>query len=93
MTATKKSMENINDVSRETFGQNYIDWLEYGRIRKCAKSVDCYSVMVERDHHYYIYLSTGQEVKADKFKGLKDKAIIGWLMVLYTIGMEAKHGK
>ena len=80
------------NVSHETFDVRYEEWLEYGRIRKCAKAVDCYSVLVERGWSLYIYLSTGQEVKADKFKGLKDEAIIGWLTVLYTIGRDRKHG-
>ncbi|MBP5427056.1 MAG: hypothetical protein J6Y29_04110 [Clostridiales bacterium] len=81
------------NVSHETLGQKYKDWIEYGRIRKCAKEVDCYSMLVERNNHLFIYLSTGQEIKADKFKGVRDDAIKSWLTVLFTIGMEAKkHG-
>ena len=50
-------------------------------------------MLVERNNHLFIYLSTGQEIKADKFKGVRDDAIKSWLTVLFTIGKEAKkHG-
>ena len=69
----KLKIKDVENVSHETLNNTkYVEWLEYGRIRKCAKAIDCYSVLVERGGSLYIYLSTGQMIKADKFKGVKD---------------------
>ena len=64
---------------------------EYGRIRSIAKKVDPYSVTIERDNKIYVVLSSKQEISADKFYGMKDATIFGWLKMLFTIKMDKRQ--
>ena len=64
----------------------YIRFVEFGRIRKIAKSIDARSLTVERNNHVIVQLSTGQQVDCTKYFGMKDDVVRNWLKVLYFIG-------
>ncbi|MBO7694911.1 MAG: hypothetical protein J6T10_20025 [Methanobrevibacter sp.] len=64
----------------------YIRFVEFGRIRKIAKSIDARSLTVERNNHVIVQLSTGQQVDCTKYFGMKDDVVRNWLTVLYFIG-------
>lgn len=74
------------EVSKIQEKENFGAFVEYGRMRRLCRSVDSYSCVYENNDHLYCALSTGQTVALDKFKGIKDRAVISWLTVLYTIG-------
>ena len=64
---------------------------EYGRIRRIAKKVDPYSLTIERDNKIYVVLSSKQIISADKFHGMRDAAVFGWLNMLFTIKMDKRQ--
>lgn len=66
----------------------YIRFVEFGRIRKIAKSIDARSLTVERNNHIIVQLSTGQQVDCTKYFGMKDDVVRNWLTVLYFIGKD-----
>lgn len=66
----------------------YIRFVEFGRIRKIAKSIDARSLTVERNNHVIVQLSTGQQVDCTKYFGMKDNVVRNWLTVLYFIGKD-----
>lgn len=66
----------------------YIRFVEFGRIRKIAKSIDARSLTVERNNHVIVQLSTGQQVDCTKYFGMKDDVVRNWLTVLYFIGKD-----
>ena len=66
----------------------YIMFVEFGRIRKIAKSIDARSLTVERNNHVIVQLSTGQPVDCTKYFGMKDDVVRNWLTVLYFIGKD-----
>ena len=74
------------DVARVQEKESFGAFVEYGRMRRLCKEVDAYSCVYEHNGHLYAALSTGQTVALDKFKGISDRAVVGWLTVLYTIG-------
>lgn len=66
----------------------YTRFIEFGRIRKIAKSIDARSLTVERNNHIIVQLSTGQQVDCTKYFGMKDDVVRNWLTVLYFIGKD-----
>ena len=66
----------------------YMRFVEFGRIRKIAKSIDARSLTVERNNHVIVQLSTGQQVDCTKYFGMKDDVVRNWLTVLYFIGKD-----
>ncbi len=66
----------------------YTRFVEFGRIRKIAKSIDARSLTVERNNHVIVQLSTGQQVDCTKYFGMKDDVVRNWLTVLYFIGKD-----
>lgn len=64
---------------------------EYGRLRSLVKSIDPYAAVFEKNKEIYIALSTGQVFKAEHFHERSDTAVFGWLMVLFTIGMDKRQ--
>ena len=63
----------------------YINFLQFGRIREIAKEVDCYSLTFEHDNQLYVAISSGQTIRAEKFKHMSDNAIKHWLKLLLNI--------
>lgn len=63
----------------------YINFLQFGRIREIAKEVDCYSLTFEHDNQLYVAISSGQTIKAEKFKHMSDDAVKHWLKLLLNI--------
>lgn len=63
---------------------------EYGRLRRIAKSVDCYSLVFEKNKHLYIALSTGQIVDGSNLHERSDNAVYGWLTCLFLMKMRCK---
>lgn len=61
------------------------NFLQFGRIREIAKEVDCYSLTFEHDNQLYVALSSGQTIKAEKFKHMTDDAVRHWLKLLLII--------
>lgn len=68
--------------------EEYTRFVEFGRIRKIAKSIDARSLTVERNNHVIVQLSTGQQVDCTKYFGMKDDIVRNWLTVLYFIGKD-----
>lgn len=66
----------------------YTRFVEFGRIRKIAKSIDARSLTVERNNHVIVQLSTGQQVDCTKYFGMKDDVVRNWLTVIYFIGKD-----
>lgn len=58
---------------------------EYGRIRRIAKSIDPYSMTFEINNKLYVAISSGQTVRAEKFKHMTDDAVRHWLKLLLNI--------
>ena len=69
----------------------YINFLQFGRIREIAKEVDCYSLTFEHDNQLYVAISSGQTVRAEKFKHMSDEAVKHWLQLLFNIKMGLRH--
>lgn len=65
---------------------------EYGRIRRIAKSIDPYSMTFENNNKLYVAISSGQTIRAEKFKHMSDDAIKHWLKFLFDIRMAFKEG-
>ena len=65
---------------------------EYGRIRRIAKSIDPYSMTFENNNKLYVAISSGQTVRAEKFKHMTDAAVKHWLQLLFDIRMAYKGG-
>ena len=63
----------------------YINFLQFGRIREIAKEVDCYSLTFEHDNQLYVAISSGQTIRAEKFKYMSDDAVKHWLKLLLNI--------
>ena len=61
-------------------------WIEYGRLRRICKSIDCYACVFENNNNKrYAAFSTGLVIGLDKFKGIKSETVKGWLLALYLI--------
>ena len=58
---------------------------QYGRIRNIAKSVDPYSMTFENNDQLYVAISSGQTIRAEKFKHMSDDAVKHWLKLLLNI--------
>ena len=58
---------------------------EYGHIRRIAKSIDPYSMTFEHDNQLYVAISSGQIIRAEKFKHMPDNAIKHWLKLLLNV--------
>ena len=58
---------------------------QYGRIRDIAKRVDPYSITFENKGELYVAISSGQTIKAEKFKHMSDNAVNYWLQLLLNI--------
>jgi len=58
---------------------------QYGRIRNIAKRVDPYSITFENNGELYVAISSGQTIKAEKFKHMSDNAVNYWLQLLLNI--------
>lgn len=58
---------------------------EYGRIRRIAKSIDPYSMTFENNNKLYVAISSGQTIRAEKFKYMSDNAVKHWLKLLLNI--------
>lgn len=58
---------------------------QYGRIRNIAKSIDPYSMTFENNGELYIAISSGQIIRAEKFKHMSDNAVKHWLKLLLNI--------
>lgn len=66
---------------------------EYGRIRRIAKSIDPYSMTFENNNQLYVAISSGQTIRAEKFKHMSDDAVKHWLKLLFNIRMAFKGGE
>lgn len=75
---------------QQTDQEQFINFVEYGRMRWIIKRIDKYACVYENDNKLYAALSTGQTISLDKYKGIKDDAVASWLTVLYTIGNERR---
>lgn len=58
---------------------------QYGRIREIAKRVDPYSITFENNGELYVAISSGQTIKAEKFKHMSDNAVNYWLQLLLNV--------
>lgn len=58
---------------------------QYGRIRNIAKRVDPYSITFENNGELYVAISSGQTIKAEKFKHMSDNAVNYWLQLLLNV--------
>lgn len=58
---------------------------QYGRIRRIAKSIDPYSITFENNGELYVAISSGQIIRAEKFKHMSDNAVNYWLQLLLNI--------
>ena len=58
---------------------------EYGRIHRIAKSIDPYSMTFENNNQLYVAISSGQTIRAEKFKHMTDDAVKHWLKLLLNI--------
>ena len=63
----------------------YKNFLQFGRIREIAKSVDPYSMTFENNGELYVAISSGQTIRAEKFKHMTDDAVKHWLKLLLNI--------
>ena len=63
----------------------YNDFVQFGRIRKIAKRIDPYSITFENNGELYVAISSGQTIRAEKFKHMSDDAINYWLKLLLNI--------
>lgn len=63
----------------------YLNFLQFGRIREIAKDVDEYSLTFEHDNQLYVAISSGQTVRAEKFKHMSDDAVKHWLTLLLNV--------
>ena len=70
--------------------EDYNSWIEYGRMRRIVKSIDCYACVYERDGKRFAAFSTGLTVQLDKFKGISTPTVKGWLLALYLISKDRK---
>ena len=64
---------------------DYENFLQFGRIREIANEVDCYSLTFEHDNQLYVAISSGQTIRAEKFKHMTDDAVKHWLKLLLNI--------
>ena len=64
---------------------DYENFLQFGRIRNIAKSVDPYSMTFENNDQLYIAISSGQTIRAEKFKQMSDDVVKHWLKLLLNI--------
>lgn len=64
---------------------DYENFLQFGRIRNIAKSVDPYSMTFENNDQLYVAISSGQTIRAEKFKHMSDDAVKHWLKLLLNI--------
>ena len=64
---------------------DYENFLQFGRIRNIAKSVDPYSMTFENNDQLYVAISSGQTIRAEKFKNMSDDAVKHWLKLLLNI--------
>ena len=67
---------------------NFERFQEYGRLRQIAKDADPYALVFEEKEKLYIALSTGQIVRAGKFRHMKDHTVLTWLQLLFNIGFK-----
>lgn len=58
---------------------------QYGRIRNIAKKIDPYSITFENNGELYVAISSGQTIRAEKFKHMTDDAVKHWLKLLLNI--------
>lgn len=65
--------------------KGFADFVEYGRLRRICKSIDSYACLFENNNKRYAAFSTGLVVGLDKFKGIKNETVKGWLLALYLI--------
>ena len=64
------------------------EFAEFGRIRQIAKDVDPYALVFRDDlGRMFVALSSGQRIRADKFKSMKDSMVFYWLHIVFTIKM------
>lgn len=63
----------------------YENFQQYGRIREIAKRVDPYSITFENNGELYVAISSGQTIKAEKFKHMSDNAVNYWLQLLLNV--------
>ena len=63
----------------------YENFLQFGRIRNIAKSIDPYSMTFENNDQLYVAISSGQTIRAEKFKHMSDDAVKHWLKLLLNI--------
>lgn len=66
-------------------GKDFEAFSEYGRIRRIAKSIDPYSITFENNGELYVAISSGQTIKAEKFKHMSDDAVKHWLTLLLNV--------
>lgn len=79
-------LEKVLGLDPEDSKDNaYINFLQFGRIREIAKEVDCYSLTFEHDNQLYVAISSGQTIRAEKFKHMSDDAVKHWLKLLLNI--------
>lgn len=64
---------------------DYENFLQFGRIREIAKRVDPYSITFENNGELYVAISSGQTIKAEKFKHMSDNAVNYWLQLLLNV--------
>jgi len=63
----------------------YENFQQYGRIRNIAKKIDPYSITFENNGELYVAISSGQTIRAEKFKHMSDDAVNYWLQLLLNI--------
>lgn len=64
---------------------DYENFLQFGRIREIAKRIDPYSITFENNGELYVAISSGQTIKAEKFKHMSDNAVNYWLQLLLNV--------
>ena len=64
---------------------DFENFQQYGRIRNIAKSIDPYSITFENNRELYVAISSGQTIRAEKFKHMSDDAVKHWLKLLLNI--------
>lgn len=64
---------------------DYENFMQFGRIREIAKSIDPYSMTFENNGQLYVAISSGQTIRAEKFKHMSDDAVKHWLKLLLNI--------
>lgn len=84
-SASDQVQQPADQAEQPADQEAFNSWIEYGRLRRICKSIDCYACVFENNNKRYAAFSTGLVIGLDKFKGIKSETVKGWLLALYLI--------